>query len=118
MERSEFSVRLREAMAEAGIDPKVSALHTEFCSASNGLTISVPTARKWLHGEAIPTQVKIKIISQMLGISSDWLRFGNVKQGDTILSPEEKIFLEKFKLLSREEKKSLALLLRSITAFR
>ena len=118
IERSKFSVRLKEAMAEAGIDPKVSVLHREFCDASGGLTISVPTVRKWLYGEAIPTQPKIKIISEMLGISPDWLRFGNAKRDVTILSSEEKTFLQKFKLLSREEKKSLALLLRSITASR
>lgn len=117
-ERSKFSLRLKEALFQADIEPRASALHREFCSVGSGLTISVPTVRKWLDGEAIPTQAKIRILSEVLGVSPDWLRFGTVKQDTTILSSQEKILLQKFKLLSKEEKKSLELLLRSITAFR
>ena len=33
-------------------------------------------ARKWLMGEAIPTQDKVKVLSEWLSVSSQWLRFG------------------------------------------
>lgn len=33
-------------------------------------------ARKWLKGEAIPTQDKIHILARWIGVSPQWLRFG------------------------------------------
>ena len=37
-------------------------------------------ARKWLVGEAIPTQEKLRMIAQWLGVPADWLRFGGGEQ--------------------------------------
>ena len=36
------------------------------------------TCRKWLVGEAIPTQEKLVVLALMLGVTSDWLRYGDV----------------------------------------
>ena len=32
--------------------------------------------RKWLLGEAIPTQEKLVVLADMLGVTAEWLRFG------------------------------------------
>jgi len=37
-------------------------------------------ARKWLQGESIPTQEKLRALPTWLDVPADWLRFGN---GDT-----------------------------------
>ena len=37
-------------------------------------------ARKWLQGESIPTQEKLRALAGWLDVPADWLRFGN---GDT-----------------------------------
>ncbi len=33
--------------------------------------------RKWLMGDAIPTQEKLVVLAGMLGVTSDWLSFGD-----------------------------------------
>ena len=35
------------------------------------------TCRKWLVGEAIPTQEKLVVLALMLDLTSDWLRYGD-----------------------------------------
>jgi transcriptional regulator with XRE-family HTH domain len=44
-----------------------------------GRPITVHAARKWLVGEAIPTQEKLRMIAQWLGVPADWLRFGGTE---------------------------------------
>ncbi|RJF99840.1 hypothetical protein D3871_00250 [Noviherbaspirillum saxi] len=41
-----------------------------------GRPITVHAARKWLVGEAIPTQEKLRALAQWLGVPAEWLRFG------------------------------------------
>ncbi|MRV70954.1 hypothetical protein GJ700_04370 [Duganella sp. FT92W] len=48
----------------------------EFNIRFDGRPITVHAARKWLVGEAIPTQEKLRMIAQWLGVPADWLRFG------------------------------------------
>lgn len=38
------------------------------------------TCRNWLVGEAIPTQEKLVVLALMLGVTSDWLSYGDVAQ--------------------------------------
>lgn len=38
--------------------------------------MTVHAARKWLVGEAIPTQDKLRTLSEWLGVPIEWLRFG------------------------------------------
>jgi transcriptional regulator with XRE-family HTH domain len=42
--------------------------------------VTVHAARKWLQGESIPTQEKLRALAGWLDVPADWLRFGN---GDT-----------------------------------
>ena len=59
-------------------------LAREFNIRFEGRPITVHAARKWLVGEAIPTQEKLRMIAQWLGVPADWLRFGGPETpGDT-----------------------------------
>ncbi|MGD9941674.1 MAG: hypothetical protein AB7L76_25010 [Burkholderiaceae bacterium] len=76
-EREAFSQRLRSALDTAGwrvIGP--AALAREFNKRSSSTTVSVHAARKWLRGEAIPEQGKLRVLAEWLGVSAQWLRFG------------------------------------------
>ncbi|TFW07139.1 hypothetical protein E4K72_09295 [Oxalobacteraceae bacterium OM1] len=50
----------------------------EFNIRFEGRPITVHAARKWLVGEAIPTQEKLRTLAQWLGVPAEWLRFGGV----------------------------------------
>jgi transcriptional regulator with XRE-family HTH domain len=65
----------------------------------------VHAARKWLVGEAIPTQEKLRALASWLDVPADWLRFGgdqpagtgNAKGG---ASASERFASEDIKLIS------------------
>ncbi len=54
----------------------------EYNSRSNQPPISSHAVRKWLMGEAIPTQDRIQVLANWLNVSPSWLRFGE-ELGDT-----------------------------------
>jgi hypothetical protein len=49
----------------------------------SGRPITVHAARKWLVGEAIPTQDKLRTLADWLHVPIDWLRFGGDESGAT-----------------------------------
>ncbi|WP_245549297.1 hypothetical protein [Noviherbaspirillum massiliense] len=51
-------------------------LAREFNVRFTGSPISVHAARKWIVGEAMPTQEKLRTLAAWLGVSAEWLRFG------------------------------------------
>lgn len=76
-ERDAFSQRLAKMLREAKIDvgsPTVFA--REFNRRYTGKPVSTHAARKWLMGESIPTQDKLRLLAAWLGVSAEWLRFG------------------------------------------
>lgn len=76
-EREAFSQRLAKALKDARIDtasPTVFA--REFNRRYFGKPVSIHAARKWLMGESIPTQDKLRLLASWLGVSAEWLRFG------------------------------------------
>lgn len=76
-ERQEFSERLQQALQDADYTPdSPTQLAREFNLRFDGSPITVHAARKWLVGEAIPTQEKLRILAQWLGVPAEWLRFG------------------------------------------
>ncbi len=80
-EREHFSARLRQGLENVNFPPdRPSALAREFNRRHDGAGVTVDAARKWLYGEAIPTQAKLQSMAQWLGVSPGWLRFG-VGQG-------------------------------------
>jgi hypothetical protein len=48
----------------------------------------VHSARKWLTGEAIPTQERLQILSTWLGISPSWLRYGEIESLNAEEAPQ------------------------------
>lgn len=77
IEREDFSGRLQQALRNADYSPdSPTQLAREFNVRFSGKAITVHAARKWLVGEAIPTQEKLRTLAQWLGVPAEWLRFG------------------------------------------
>ncbi|MDR3481520.1 MAG: hypothetical protein P4L91_12515 [Burkholderiaceae bacterium] len=77
IERAEFSARLQQALRRGGYSPdSPTQLAREFNVRFSGRPITVHAARKWLVGEAIPTQEKLRTLAEWLGVAAEWLRFG------------------------------------------
>jgi len=78
-ERAHFSDRLKGALRAAGLDASPSKFVAEFNLRADGATVTVHGARKWLVGDAIPTQARIQVMADWLGVSAAWLRFGDAE---------------------------------------
>ena len=79
-ERREFSERLKRALLNAHYYPNSpTKLAREFNLRFDGKPVTIHAVRKWLIGESIPTQDKIRCLATWLCVSSSWLRF----DGDT-----------------------------------
>lgn len=76
IERAAFGDRLLAALKTAGLPIRATKLATEFNKHFPGAHVSAQAARKWLLGESIPTQDKLRTLAAMLGTTSEWLRFG------------------------------------------
>ena len=78
IEREGFSERLQQALRNADYSPdSPTQLAREFNVRFEGRPITVHAARKWIVGEAIPTQEKLRTLAQWLGVPAEWLRFGD-----------------------------------------
>ena len=87
-ERNAFSSRLQTALRNAN-HPSSHPTHLarEFNFRFSGSPITVHAARKWLVGESIPTQDKLRALSTWLGVTAEWLRFGGADDETTATSP-------------------------------
>jgi transcriptional regulator with XRE-family HTH domain len=85
-ESTHFSSRLQKALKDAGYSAYgPTELAHQFNIRFTGHPISVHAARKWLMGEAIPTQDKIRVLSEWLMVPTEWLRFGgNYTSGEPL----------------------------------
>jgi transcriptional regulator with XRE-family HTH domain len=82
IEREDFSERLQLALRNANYSSdSPTQLAREFNIRFPGRPITVHAARKWLVGEAIPTQEKLRTLAQWLGVPAEWLRFGGASEG-------------------------------------
>ena len=89
-EKEAFSGRLRQALAAAGEDERSpTRLAREFNRRYRGADISVNAAHLWLRGGAIPTQDKIKALALWLGVTPEWLRFGETDAPRTAYAAKE-----------------------------
>jgi hypothetical protein len=79
-ERESFSTRLQQSLQNANLPSnQPTQLAREFNFRFSGRPITVHAARKWLVGEAIPTQDKLRTLAQWLGVTAEWLRFGGAE---------------------------------------
>jgi transcriptional regulator with XRE-family HTH domain len=74
-EREAFTARLREALRNAKLKDTSPTILQRNLSVI-GVHVTVHATRKWLLGEAIPTQDKLNRIAAWLGVQPDWLRYG------------------------------------------
>ncbi len=80
-EQAAFSARLKQALHQAGYaEISASQLAREFNLRYGGAPVSVHAARKWLNGETIPTQQKLLVFAQWLGVAAEWLRYDGVER--------------------------------------
>ena len=75
-EKTEFAERLRDAMTTAGYPVRPSVLEKEFNSRYWGRSVTFQAVSRWLRGEAIPSQEKLQVLADWLGVEPHVLRFG------------------------------------------
>lgn len=89
-ERESFSERLQQALKNAHYSPdSPTRLAREFNIRFEGRPITVHAARKWIVGEAIPTQEKLRTLANWLGVPAEWLRFGGSEIGAPSSDPSQ-----------------------------
>lgn len=110
-EREGFSLRLQQTLRNAHHSPdSPTELARDFNARFEGPPITVHAARKWLVGEAIPTQDKLRTLADWLGVPVDWLRFGGEEHRSDNRNmsgngrPEDMKLLSDLKLLSEGDR--------------
>lgn len=71
-----FSERLMQTARHQGLPLRPTAFARWFNARSGERPVTVHAVRKWLVGEACPTQARILRLSQLLAVDPTWLRFG------------------------------------------
>ena len=121
LERLEFSKRLQQALRNAEYSPNSpTQLAREFNVRFAGHPVTVHAARKWLQGESIPTQEKLRALAGWLDVPADWLRFGNatehrVKGQAVTLSPTDNKIIGVLEQLDEHHKAIALEFLRTLT---
>ena len=122
-EQERFAQRLNQALDEARYQHAgASRIAREFNLRFPDKAVTVHAVRKWIKGEAIPTQDKLLALAQWLGVRADWLRFNGAEPAIESVHPsgfngEDLRLLRDFQRLSSERKhivdQIIQLLLRS-----
>jgi transcriptional regulator with XRE-family HTH domain len=100
-ERERFSLRLQQTLRNAHHSPdSPTELARDFNIRFSGRPITVHAARKWLVGEAIPTQDKMRTLADWLHVPIDWLRFGGDESGTAAAPPSPVFKSAELKLIS------------------
>lgn len=88
--KAAFSQRLKRALADNHL-PSNSPTHLAkmFNATFQGKPVSVQAASSWLGGVSIPSHAKVMLLAQLLGVSSEWLRFGEGEMAQDILNLSE-----------------------------
>lgn len=113
-EKAEFSQRLRESIAKAGYPVRPVVLEREFNTRYWGRAVTVQAVRRWLRGEAIPSQEKLQVLADWLKVEPHVLRFGaqalesikaKQKNWEESVGYEERELFEAFLNLPASQKK-------------
>jgi transcriptional regulator with XRE-family HTH domain len=75
-EKAEFAQRLTDAMTRAGYALRPVVLEREFNTRYWGRSVTLQAVRRWLRGEAIPSQEKLQVLADWLKVEPHVLRFG------------------------------------------
>lgn len=113
-EKAEFSQRLRKAIESAGHPLRPTTVEREFNTRYFGRAVTVQAVRRWLRGEAIPSQEKLQVLADWLKIEPHVLRYGapaigaiksKQKQWETAIGFEEREAFEAYINLPNKERK-------------
>lgn len=74
--RQAFGARLRAALAAAGIDARAPLVLAAMRLRGGSNTITIYAVRKWLAGQAIPSQHSVRMLADWLAVEPGYLRFG------------------------------------------
>lgn len=84
-EKREFSQRLLQALRQANLPANSpTRIALEFNLRFHGKPVTSQAIRKWLQGGAIPAQDKIRLLANWLGVSAEWLRFGDSAKANNL----------------------------------
>lgn len=75
-EKIEFGIRLCAAMQAQGVPLRPSVLEREFNRRYWGRAVTLQAVRRWMRGEAIPSQDKLQVLAEWLQVEPQVLRFG------------------------------------------
>lgn len=76
-EKLAFAKRLAEAMIAAGYEAKPAVLEREFNTRHWGKPVTLHGVRRWLRGETLPSQDKLRTLSEWLKVEPHKLQFGH-----------------------------------------
>ena len=120
-ERDDFRQRLAQALANIGCPVRASVLAREYNHRAAGATVSLHGARKWLRGEAYPTQERLSILARWLNVSPQWLRFGEAPMrestpanDETLIPQDELVLLDDFRRLDPRSQAVVRDMIRSL----
>ncbi len=121
-EREGFKLRLQQALRNAEYSAESpTELAREFNARFEGSPVTVHAARKWLLGEAIPTQDKMRALAAWLGVAVEWLRFGGdvgiqVKSSPGVdFNAEDRKLAADVRLLSSQDQKIVREIIRMLS---
>ncbi len=109
-----FSERLQESMLTAAYEARPVVLEREFNQRYWGKPLTVQAVRRWLLGNAIPTQDRLQVLAEWLNVDPHWLRFGEKLSGsvqqqrkrwDAKMTPQERQAIEVFLALPPDKRK-------------
>ena len=106
-ERHQFSERLQQALRSAEYTPdSPTQLAREFNARFTGQPVTVHAARKWLMGESIPRQEKLRSLAKWLNVTAEWLRFGtaSANNSNTSLNSSDAKIIASLRQLDEENR--------------
>ncbi|NHZ81810.1 hypothetical protein F2P44_21390 [Massilia sp. CCM 8695] len=118
--RSNFADRLHNTAAFAPYRRSPTALSSAFNVRFPQMAITSHAARKWLLGEAIPTQERLVALAHWLDVDPTWLRFGDFSGSSQSLPLQKNSDRIEYdlRLLTESERKVIRAALDAIFAVR
>ncbi|WP_334177341.1 hypothetical protein [Pseudoxanthomonas sp.] len=125
-EKQLFSTRLKAALAAAGVSERPGELEKLFNLKYAGRPVTFQAVRYWLTGKTIPTQDKVDVLADLLGVDPYELRFGR-KGARHLAEPRlawsanpidarDRIAMELYQKLSDPHRKAVRDLIRALAA--
>lgn len=119
--KNEFAARLVQCLQQTGRSTSPTHLAAEFNAYFSGTSVHMHACRKWLLGESIPTQEKLVVLAQMLGVTAEWLRYGvkgkqamEVSNTPYRVSRRDASLLSSYQRLSARDQQVVASLIKSL----